>query len=167
MLQQQVKEITMLEKKLADFEYCILNFRELLNSHTSAKTNIKSLQEQIANDGVALKTVSEQIQKLEADFENIRNNYEGKDIWRQKAEELSKIVKILDLQERYQNFIIRISKGEKLVDETASKIEELKQLYEKFLADLKRLKGESPDMARLSKAKEWFTLNQMLKKNGQ
>jgi exonuclease SbcC len=161
-LKQKEAEITSLEKRLADFEFCLMNFKGLLNSIASVNENISHIKTNIANDESEFDKIKLQLRELEADFEGTRLAYDNREQLKQKAEELSKVANIIDLNDRHKNFLERISKGEKLVTETSEKIEGLKSCHEKLNATLNELKKQSPDMNRLSKAREWFTVNRMV-----
>lgn len=163
-LKQQEPELEDLEKKLADLEYCIIHFKTLLNSIGTASTNIGELKKVLISDELSLREITAQIQKLESDFENIRKNYETREVLKQKADELTKIVRILDLEDRYKNFQLRIANGEKTIAEVTGKIELQKQKHEKLSLELKGLKERVPDMARLSKIHDWFTINTLHEK---
>ncbi len=163
-LKQQEPEIENLERKLADFEYCIIYFKALLSAVTTTSANIDEIRKNLIVDENNLGGIILQIQKLEADFETIRKNYETREILKQKADELTKIVRILDLQDRYKNFQIRIANGEKTIAGVTEKIELQKQKLEKLSLELKGLKERVPDMARLSKVRDWFTVNTLIEK---
>lgn len=163
-LKQQEPELEDLEKKLADLEYCIIHFKTLLSSIGTASANIGELRKVLISDETSLREITAQIQKLESDFENIRKNYETREALKQKADELTKIVRILDLEDRYKNFQLRIANGEKTIAEVTGKIELQKQKHEKLSLELKGLKERIPDMARLSKARDWFTINNLHEK---
>ncbi len=165
-LKQQEPDIENLERKLADFEYCIIHFKTLLSSIATASSNIGELKKGLLSDETSLREITVQIQQLEIGFEKIRKNYETREILKQKADELSKIVRILDLQDRYKNFQLRIANGEKTIAEVTEKIELQKQKHEKLSNELKGLKERIPDMSRLSKVHDWFTVNTLLEKTG-
>lgn len=153
------------ENKLAAYEYCTVHFKTLLNVIDTLTANISALTKSVSGDENTLFEISARIQKLETEFEKIRFEYENREVFRQKADELSKVMKIADLEERYQNFLLRISKGEKLVVETTEKIDLQKQNYEKSLMEIKIVREQIPDLARLSKAREWFAIYTGYKKN--
>lgn len=162
-LKQQEQEITLLEKRLKSFEYCVLTFKEILGTYHNSGLNIEHLKGNIHVDSLRLQEISVALKKLEEEFEStIRKEYDEREVLKQKAEELSKIARITDLQERYQQFQVRIAKGEQEVLKTVQTVEELKNRIETLLLELKGLKEQSPDMTRLSKAREWFAVWKML-----
>lgn len=166
-MQKQEPEIAVTEKRLYEYEYCLVNFKTLLNSLDAAQNNVERLKTGIEKDEITLREISDKIKQFETDFEKLKKEFETREVLKQKADELTKIIRIADLQDRYQNFLLRIEKGEKLVTETSGKIELLKKKQDAEVVTLKTLKEQCPDTARLSKAKEWYTVNSIMVKSGQ
>ena len=161
-LKQKESEIVKLEANLASYEFCIIHFKGLLDSLESTNINIQKIKSSINTDESSFKDISTKLKELESEFETIKKAYETRDTLKQKADELTKIVRIFDLLDRYRNFLDRISKGEKLIAETVQKIENFRSQHDKYCAVLKELKEQQPDRNRLAKAKEWFMHHQML-----
>jgi DNA repair protein SbcC/Rad50 len=161
-LKAKEPEFLLLEKKINEYEYCRLNFKSLLESGKDIARKILQFEQYIAKDHALLENTTKQLFDLGKDFETIKADFDGKELLKQKAEELLKIKKLHELGSIVVQLNERISKGEEVFNGTVEKINWLKQLQDAVSLAIKILKTQYPDIAQLSKVKDWYTVNGLL-----
>lgn len=161
-LKAQEPDFALLEKSLREYEFCLLNFKNLLDSGKEATIKIVGFEQNIATDEELLKSTEQQLSTLGNNFETLQKEYEARELLRQKAEELDKIVKINGLSQVCNTLNRRISEGESVYKETLIKVEQLKESQESTSIFVKGIRDKMPNMVILSEAKEWFTVQTAL-----
>lgn len=161
-LKAKEPDFALLEKSLREYEFCLLNFKNLLDSAKDATIKIAGFEQNIATDGELLKSTEQQLSTLEKNFETIQKEYEGREQLRQKAEELDKIAKINGLSQVCNTLNRRISEGESVYKETLIKVEQLKESQESTSIFVRGIRDKMPNMVILSEAKDWFTVQTAL-----
>ncbi len=154
-LHSQLPDIEQLEKKIADFEYCLIHFKPILDSTNSSVQKITVLEKKIAEENQQLKRAEEQIKEAEHLFEKVKTDYENKEKLRQKAEELDKLIRLSELRQAIEQAKTRLKKGEEVIQKTYASIDQLKQDKEKLETALKAEKEKQPDMLTLSNVRSW------------
>ncbi len=154
-LHSQLPDIEQLEKKIADFEYCLIHFKPILDSVNSSVQKITVLEKNIAEENQQLKRAEEQIKEAEHLFEKVKTEYDNKEKLHQKAEELEKLIRLSELRRAIEQAKARLKKGEEVIQKTYASIEQLKQEKEKLETALKTEKEKQPDMLTLSNARSW------------
>ena len=155
---RRLPETELLEKKIANYEYCLIHFKNVLESQKSAAQKIELLDKNIAEESLKLKLSEEQIGVVEKQFEAVKTEYDKRELLRQKAEELEKLVRLADLRQLITGAEERLKKGDAVVEETIGKIEKLKQEREKLEADLSGKKAAQPDLLMLANVRSWYEL---------
>ncbi|MFY9151197.1 MAG: AAA family ATPase, partial [Prolixibacteraceae bacterium] len=97
-LSDRIPEITDLEKKIADYEYGVIHFKNLFEATGSAKKKILQLEEKLRTDSEDLKKATDQIELNEKEFAKIKTEYDQLDNYKRRAEELEKLAKLIDLK---------------------------------------------------------------------
>jgi exonuclease SbcC len=152
----KLTEIELLEKKIERYEYCLIHFKNLMEGQKSSTQKIQSLDKKIANDSLKLKQAEEQIGLVETQFEAIKKEYDQRELLRQKAEELEKLVRLADLSQLITGAEERLKKGSAVIEETVAKIERYKLEREKLEADLTSKKAAQPDLLMLANVRSWY-----------
>lgn len=156
-LKAKESDFALLEKSLREYEFCLLNFKNLLDSVKEVTIKIAGFEQNIAADGELLKSTEQQLSTLEKSFETLQREYEGREQLRQKAEELDKIAKINSLSQICNTLNKRISEGELVYKETLIKVEQLKESQESTSIFVRGIRDKMPNMVILSEAKDWYT----------
>ena len=154
-LQLQLPEIEQFEKKIADFEYCLIHFKPILDGINLSVQKITVLEKKIAEEGRQLKLAEEQIKVAEELFVKVKADYDNREKLRQKADELDKLIRLSDLKQTIEQAETRLKKGEEVIQKTSAGIEQLKQEKERLETALKAEKEKQPDMLILSNARSW------------
>jgi ATPase involved in DNA repair len=154
----KLPEIELLEKKIERYEYCLIHFKNLLEGQRTATQKIQSLDKKIAEDGLKLKQAEEQIGLVEKQFETVKAEYDRRELLRQKAEELEKLIRLADIQQLIVAAEERLKKGGAVVETTMQTIDKLKQEREKLEVDLAVKKAVQPDLLTLANVRSWYEL---------
>jgi len=154
-LSDQLPEIEKFEKKITDFEYCLIHFKPVLDNIDTLAQKIQSLEKKIGEESLNLKRLEEQITAAEDLFGKIKPEYENRENLRQKAEELEKLVRLTELRQLSELAQLRLKKGEDVVQKTVATIGNLKQEKELLDEKLKTEKEKQPDMLALANARSW------------
>jgi exonuclease SbcC len=157
-------EIEALQQKIADYEYCTTKFQGLIRDYTNCESNITRIRTNIESDETKVKETSLKLTELEKTFEVTRKEFENREVLMQKADELSKISRIFELQAEQKTVEERIRQGEKFVTDLAQKLQMEIENHDKLTGDIKTLRAQYPDMAQLSHARDWHSVNKMLLK---
>ncbi len=157
LLQVKEPEFRQLEKTIRDYELCVDQFKSLLQAYDDCADRQNKKVQQIEKDEEKLKVLVESIEKIQEQLEDIKSDYEQRDLFKQQAEELGKLISVIDLQESVVALQNRLIKGTGLLDDNKSSIEKLKNERAKLESKLKALKANLPDMAELSDVKIWHT----------
>lgn len=155
-------EYALLEKEILEYEYCLLHFKNLLESRKSSSDKIELYEKTIRTDQEVLTRVQEQLKKEEVRFVDLKKNYENRETYNQQAEELNKIGKIQELEFLSQKIQERLTNGEKVVAGTDEKIHQLEVLKKTLTESIRTVREEMPDVALLSAVKNWFVLHNTL-----
>jgi len=161
-LKAQEPDFALLEKSLREYEFCLMNFKNLLDSVKEVTIKIAGFEQNIAADGELLKSTEQQLSTLGKSFETLQKEYEGREQLRQKAEELDKIAKIISLSQTCDTLNKRISVGESVYKETLIKVEQLKESHDSTSIFVKGIRDKMPNMVILSEVKDWFTVRAAL-----
>lgn len=153
---RKLPETELLEKKITNYEYCLIHFRSVIEGQKSAEQKIQLLDTKIADEGLNLKQAEVQIGLIEKQFDKIKSEYDSREMLRQKAEELEKLVRLADLWQLIGGAEERLRKGDTVVKETVLKIEQLKNEREKRDADLAGKKAVQPDLLILANVRSWY-----------
>lgn len=157
-LSGRLPEIELLEREIGRYEYCLIHFKNLLDGQKSAKQKIQLFDKNLADDSLKLKQAEEQIGLVEKQFETVKTDYDQRELLRQKAEELEKLIRLADLRQLISGAEERLKKGDAVVEETVGKIEKLKLEREKLEADLAAKKAAQPDLMVLANVRSWYEL---------
>jgi exonuclease SbcC len=154
----QLPEIELFEKRIADYEYCLIHFKNILDGQKASVQKIQFLEKKIADEGLALTQAEERIGQLEKQFNAIKTEYDNREKLRQKEEELEKMIRLTELQQLVVASEDRVKKGELVVEETVRTIEKLRKERERLEAELAEKKTAQPDLLILSNVRSWYEL---------
>ncbi len=158
LLTSQLPEVELLEKKIADFEYCIIHFKPILDSANASAQKIQSLDKKIGEESLDLKQAEEQINMAEELFVKVKNEYENRDKLRQKAEEMEKLIKLSELRYLIEKAETRLKKSEEVIQVNLGNVDQLKREKDTLEMRLKMEKEAQPDMLVLSNARSWHEI---------
>lgn len=158
-LDEQLPEIQLLEKRIADYEYCQLHFKGLFEAAELALKKISQLEEKIKTESISLKSSEEQLLAAEQTFAAVKVSYGQREKLKQQAEELEKLIRLTELKQLIVQAEDRIKKGNVFVENVTLAIESARQEKLKLENRLKEEKLRLPDIVALSNAKSWHEVN--------
>lgn len=161
-LKAQEPNFILLDKNIKEYEYCRLNFKSLFESAKEIANKIQLFEQNIAKDNTLLTDTAKLLSDLRKSFGDIKKDFDSREMLKQQAEELVKMAKLHELEKSSIHLNERISNGEKIYNETIEKTNQLKLLRGELTASIKEIKDQYPNMAELSKVKDWFTVNKLL-----
>ncbi len=162
LLNEKSTEIQGLGKRITDYEYCVIHFKNLFDASDSALKKIQQLSEKIQLDTLNLQKAEDQIAAANQVFETMKLDYEQRENLKKQADELDKLIRLNELKQLVNLAEERIKKGDVFVAQAISVLEILKQEKLKLEIRLKEEKSRRPDMLALSNAKSWHDLNKNL-----
>ncbi len=156
-LLEQKEGILLLETKIGRYEKCVSGFKYLLEA---LQENIKKCNErktQINSDVEKLKTEELEISRLDKSLQELKPAYEKREILKKKAEELTLLLKMKELEVVIEKEDVRLKKGTKISEETVLLLEKNKKEKEELETSIKADRNNIPDLALLSVVKTWYT----------
>ena len=161
-LNEKLPEIQLLEQKIADYEYCLIHFKNLFDAADSGTKKVQQLTEKMGVDTLNLKNAEDQIAASEQSYTAIKVAYDCRDTLKQQADELEKLIRLVELKHLIIHSEDRIKKGDVFIQNASSFIEKLKLEKKRIEFQLKDEKAKQPDMVALSNAKSWHDVNKSL-----
>jgi DNA repair protein SbcC/Rad50 len=163
-LKEKEPSFSQMEKKLVEYEKCVLQFKNRIEILDASNKKISQKTALIENDSHKLETQETEISRNEATLLEIKPDYESRELLKQRAEELGKVVQIVGLESKTAREKERLAKGGALLLETSVKIENLKVERENLIIQIKDEKQKLPDLALLSEVKTWHVQKENLEK---
>ncbi len=154
-LQNQQHDFIQLEKNLQQYEKCVNQFKNILDTLEISNKKLTLKTEQIKADTTLLERKEAEIKSIESALAEIKTDYENRDLLKQRSDELQKILNLKDLSIQIQIEKERLEKGNKILVENAEKIKSLTSESENIAAEIKAEKLKLPDLSLLSKIKTW------------
>ncbi len=161
-LKTKETEILKTEQLLKEYEYCLVNYKNLFDRLDEVAKGVLQLEKSIADEDFILKDSTNQLSILEKEFVVIKADYEHRDLLKQQAGELVKIARIIELNNENHKIGERVIKGTALCESSKEKIQNYKFNQDQMVNELKALKSSLPDLAELSKVQNWFTIRKSL-----
>jgi len=152
------------EKKLVEYEKCVLQFKNRIETLDVSNKKISQKTALIESDTQKLHTQEAEIRQNEATLLEIKPDYENRELLKQRAEELGKVVQIIGIESKTAKEKERLANGGAFLLETSVKIENLKVERENLIIQIKDEKQKLPDLALLSDVKTWHVQKENLEK---
>ncbi len=156
-LQEQEPEFQALEKKISRYEQCVNRFKYLLDSLQESSRKKEEREKQIHIDNEKLKAEEIEIERLEKLLQELKPAYEKREELKKKAEELSRLVQMKNLEEIIAREESRYKKGEEVLNANVQQLEKLKTEKQQLEATIKEERGRIPDLELLSTIRAWHT----------
>jgi len=149
-------QIKALDKKVQEYEYCILNFKDKLNRKSEIEQKLRNSNESLLSMNQSFDSYCKQLDELNAEFIEAQTEFLRLDEFKETVSDYKLILSLNQLKVDHDVIEKRISDGEAVVNNTT----EGKQEAQKKLDELKQkgrvLKSELPDIRMLSNIREWF-----------
>ncbi len=157
LLKEQEPQFTLLENRVRKYEECFLKFKSLLDALATGNKKIAQKNEQIGLESSKLKMAEEEIAFSETAYIKLKEEYDRRELLRQRAEELGKMARVNTLQAMASNDEERISKGSLILEKTLESIQHLKIEKENLELLIRSEKAKLPDLNVLSQVRIWYS----------
>jgi DNA repair protein SbcC/Rad50 len=155
-LQELESEFQALEKKIVQYEQCVFRFKHLLDSLQENSMKKEEREKLIHKESDKLKAEEAEIERIGKLLEEIKPAYEKREVLKQKAEELSRLMQMKELEEIIAKEENRLKKGKKIWNETVQLLDKLKIEKQQLEALIKEERGKIPDLGLLSTIRAWY-----------
>ena len=161
-MKEREAEFITLETTIHHYEQCMIQFKSLLDALSLSNQKVSQKTAQIEKETTSLKKSDQDIALAETAFVELKTAYDSRDLLRQQAEELVKMVRLNVLSASVLLEDDRIKNGRLILDKTIARAEDMKKEKEKLDLFLKAERTKLPDLAMLSKVKTWHVENNNL-----
>lgn len=161
-LQQQESEIEQLKIQTENYEKLFFLVKSDLDHYQQLTNTIEATKKKISKTTQDLQLAKGDFEKIQHEFNIIKKEYENKEQIIFTNEALKKILDIKQKSAEAENLKSRIEKGNEKLIEINKKITACQKTILNKNAALLQLKNQLPDVAKLSKIKEWWTTANML-----
>lgn len=155
-LKEQSDEFNSLERRVKEYEVCLYQFSDLLETHRNTQLKIKQLGELIQEKEAHFQKIQKKLTEDEENFLEVKSQYEQRETLSQKMEEFRKIININELNKELALLAERIEKGKPMIKDTDAKITKLQSGIEDKTFFIKRQKENLPDNNVLLAVSSWF-----------
>lgn len=161
-LQKHEPEIQQLKIKTENYEKLFFLVKSDLDQFQQLTATVETTKKKINKTTKDLQIAKNDFEKLQPEFTEIKKEFENKEQIIFTNEALKKILEIKQKTTDVESLKKRIDKGNEKLLELNEKISAIQQHLQNKNAMLAQLKIQLPDIARLSKIKEWWNTVNML-----
>jgi len=161
-LDEKKDKIIQIEKELNEFEYCSLNFKNILDNLIKHQENKESINTDIAKGQNNLRILKESQEKLNEEFQLINEKFENLDKTAQEKDDIKKLIEININKQNIEKNKDRIKNGQIAIEKNSTLIRNLETAENKTLANIDELKKKIPDIEILTKAQSWHHQHKQL-----
>ncbi|HSO85973.1 MAG TPA: SbcC/MukB-like Walker B domain-containing protein [Draconibacterium sp.] len=144
-----------MENTILQYEKCVLQFKNRLDALEVSDKKIAQKTDLIKNETQKLNRQEAEIKQNETILLKIQPEYETRELLKQRAEELEKVVKIIELDNKIIKENERLINGEAILNQTIEKTGRLNVERENLISRIKTEKQKLPDLSMLSEVKTW------------
>ena len=144
-----------MEKTILKYEKCVSQFKNRLDALEASDKKIVQKTELIKNETQKLITQEAEIHSDDTILLEIKPGYETRELLKQRAEELEKVAKIIELKNKIAKEKERFTKGEIILNQTVEREVQLIEEKGNLFNLIKEEKLKLPDLSLLSEVKTW------------
>ncbi len=152
-------EVLKSEQNLKEYEFCLTQFKNIFDQSDEVSKKVAQYKSSVEAEDMLFKDCTLRLTQLQNSFSAVKTDYEQRELIRQQAGELMKIIRIIELTAENQKNSGRILKGEETCNSSIVKIETNKKLQDGLTEEIKTIKANLPNLAELSKVQNWFTVH--------
>lgn len=144
------------EESLNKYETCINSFKDILSGKNERDNRIKNNELELAERLKRLEEIGKELNLNTPVFEKIEGKFKNKDKIRIKSQELTNIIKIIELESSIPVISNKYNEYLKKIKEKEKQINSLKEGKQKLMTKINDQKKIIPDTFLLSEIKLWF-----------
>lgn len=155
-LQQQEGEMLLLEQRIKNYEFCLLQFKPLFERSAALQAEMNSQDATLKAQHDQLQQTIHALQEKENLFPAVKAAFENRQELKSRCDELIKIKQLHQLQSDLRATAERSSKGTIFLLSADRELAALQLQKDALSAQLKELKTQLPDLQELSDISNWF-----------
>ncbi len=163
-LQEKAATFAAREKQLHEYERCLIDFKPLLDKQQELSSQLDQQQTSYYQKQRELKQYEQTLQQSLHAFEEVEKQFHQREQLLQKAEEITHIHSLKELERILKDKSERIAKGETLSKHIRQEIETLSRQEQQLFEDIGQMQARQPALQQLLKIQEWFTEKKNLEK---
>ncbi|GBD88304.1 nuclease SbcCD subunit C [bacterium BMS3Abin03] len=156
-LESKEQSYQKLESKINEYEYCLLNFKDLLARRREEITRVEISKRELESQREQLHLIKSNLESEEKSFQKLKQEFDNREILKQKSEELQKIARVKTLEKSVKQLREQINENDSAFQSSNSSIKELQEEHKKLAFTLKEKKQSMPDFNVLTAVSGWFT----------
>ena len=163
-LREKEPEFRKLEQKIARHEQCVNQFKFLLDRWKQNGVALTKRENQIGEEEQKLILHDGEIKALSGRLDELKPLYEKRDEFRQKSEELGKLVQVKDLESKLAHEEERLKNGGKVCHDLEVMLETLSNQKKNLEGQLRDFRAKLPDMKLLAEVNAWHVEREQMEK---
>ena len=156
-LESEEQSYQKLESRINEYEYCLLNFKDLLARRREGVTRVEISESELKSHREQLNLIKSKLENEEETFQKLKHEFDNRETLKQQSEELQKIARVKTLEKRSEELQEQINKNDTAYQDSKSSIKELQGKYKKLTLTLKEKRKTMPDFNVLTAVSGWFT----------
>ncbi len=158
-LEEKASSIKVLEKSIAEFEYCAIYFKSLCDAIDRHKSKIKELTQTTDTDSKKLGLQQKDFNEKQEVYVKIQSEYENLDTKKKELDDINKLKDVKSATERFTINQSRKQKGEVTINQVIESVTKYESLEKEISDKIVKLKTSLPNIEELSKAQQWHSEN--------
>ena len=164
-LEAQLPERKQREKQLKAYEQCLLQFKPLLDRKGELVRDQRDIETQLQQKTASKVQVVHELERKEVHFEKVSQEYQSRDQWTYRAEELRKVIQLKNLEKTVLALSRRLADGKEKIRELQEEVREHKQILQERELELKKMQEQRPDLRALMPVRDWYQQMEQLEKS--
>ena len=144
------------KQRLDRYQLAQVTFATAFNEFDRTAKTLSDTERLVQQKQDALAAVEAELAKKEKTFADTDKLFQTREQWLRKADELTSILSIRELQEVINNRMERVANGRKRIEEAARQQLTHQQDLQNHELRLTQLEAQRPDLHRIMAAREWF-----------
>ncbi len=158
-LEEKATNIKVLEKSIAEFEYCAIHFKSLCDAIDRHKSKIKELTQTTDNESNKLSLLQKDFNEKQEIYIKIQAEHENLDNKKKELDDINKLKDVKSATERFTKNQSRKQKGEATINQVIESVTKYESLEKEISDKIVKLKTSLPNIEELSKAQQWHSEN--------
>jgi len=150
------EDIQNLEKKLRDYEYCLVHFKDLLKRKQEIEQTIQDKKSELERHIQSYDTNTANLDVLEKEGIKIKSDFQKQDIHKESVADYQLALSLMELKAEKEQLEKRILDGQVYVDKAAKDRSDAQEKLEKEKKKRASLRLNLPDMGKLVNIRAWF-----------
>lgn len=151
-----------LEKKVKDYEYCIIHFKDKLSRREEFESSLRQYAQQVDQAQQKKKEIEESLLLVKQELEAAHAEYMRQEEYKDQVFDYTSFIRINSLEKSLGQIQNRIESGEIHVQNTFRELGEKQQTYESLKAEKREKQSALPDMMELSALQSWYDRKDIL-----